>query len=291
MRQLVSICIPTYNGDKYLQEALDSVKAQTYRNIEVVISDDASKDSTLAICHNFKNEVDFPVYIYSHQPCGIGANWNHCIEKANGDYIKFLFQDDVLEPDCLAMQLSYIETYDLQVVCSKRKIINAEGETITRGKWFESCYDLQKIYLNLDFKNFYLFSKKDLKRLKPPHLLANLFGEPIAFLYNKKIFEYTGLFNNHYQQILDLEHSYRILKKYPIGIIDTPLFSFRLHDEQQSSLNNSQLEILPEYKTFEFYLMKNFRFSNKMTWYFLTKYFLLFNLPFRVYLKILSTFK
>jgi glycosyltransferase involved in cell wall biosynthesis len=90
MNSLVSICIPTYNGKKYLNEALESVKSQVYKNIEVIISDDNSTDSTLEICNKFKHEVDFPVYIYSHKPSGIGANWNYIIEKANGDFIKFL---------------------------------------------------------------------------------------------------------------------------------------------------------------------------------------------------------
>ncbi|MCG2794067.1 MAG: glycosyltransferase [Weeksellaceae bacterium] len=65
---LISVCIPTYNGAKYLQVVLDSVKAQTYKNIEVIISDDDSQDQTLDIYREFQSEVDFPVYIYYHDP-------------------------------------------------------------------------------------------------------------------------------------------------------------------------------------------------------------------------------
>ena len=63
MNLLVSICIPTYNGAQYLQEALNSVKEQTYGPIEVIVSDDASKDNTLAIVEQFKQSVSFPIYI------------------------------------------------------------------------------------------------------------------------------------------------------------------------------------------------------------------------------------
>ena len=87
---LVSVCIPTYNGAPFLQEALDSVSQQTYRNIEVIISDDASNDKTLEIIQDFKAKASFPVSIYHHEPKGIGANWNNCIRKANGKFIKFL---------------------------------------------------------------------------------------------------------------------------------------------------------------------------------------------------------
>ena len=84
---LISICIPTYNGENYILEALNSIKNQSYKNIEVIISDDNSNDKTLQICEKFKSEVDFPVYIYNHLPNGIGSNWNNCILKSKGDYI------------------------------------------------------------------------------------------------------------------------------------------------------------------------------------------------------------
>lgn len=108
---LISICIPTFNGEKYLQEALDSVKSQTYQNIEVIISDDNSNDITLQICQNFKEKVSFPVYIYEHDPSGIG---NNCIFYAYGEYIKFLFQDDILETNCLEIQLEALIPHQLK---------------------------------------------------------------------------------------------------------------------------------------------------------------------------------
>ena len=98
---LVSICIPTYNGEAYLQEALDSIQNQDYQNLEVVISDDNSSDNTVSIIQKFKNEVDFSVTIISHTPKGIGANWNNCIKHAAGTYIKFLFQDENAMPDSI----------------------------------------------------------------------------------------------------------------------------------------------------------------------------------------------
>ncbi len=146
---LVSICIPTYNGEKYLQEALDSVKAQTYKNIEVIISDDVSKDRTLEICERFKNEVNFPVYIYHHQPAGIGANWNNCIEKASGEYIQFLFQDDILHPICIEEKLKYLKQNNLKAVCCKREIIDENGSPVTTGRWYETCYDPKKTFEEL----------------------------------------------------------------------------------------------------------------------------------------------
>lgn len=258
MKNLVSICIPTYNGEKFLSEALESVKQQTYSNIEVIISDDASKDDTLEICENFKKEVSFPVNIYSHTPAGIGENWNNCIEKAKGEYIKFLFQDDVLEPHCIDKQMQYLKKNNLVAVCSKRSIIDEKGLSVTSGEWYDKCQDLQKTFLHLEFQDFYLFNKKDLNRILPYHLTANIFGEPIAFLFDKKIFDEVGLFSTKYKQILDIEFAYRILKNHAIGIIEEKLFKFRLHENQATSQNKTNIVAANETNEFEIFMIKNF---------------------------------
>lgn len=251
---LVSICIPTYNGSKYLKEALDSVKIQTYKNIEIIISDDKSNDDTLLICENFKKEVEFPVYIYSHKPCGIGANWNNCIEKSNGEYIKFLFQDDVLIENCLENQLMILNKYDSLVTCSKRNIIDSNSEFVVTGTWFKNFGNLQK---DIEFKDVYMFNSEVIKYL--PSLIYNYFGEPDTFLFSKKIFSEIGLFNEHFEQILDIEFSLRILKKYPIIIQNKYLLNFRIH-EDQASIRNEKVDLI-EYRILGDFIKKNYKLS------------------------------
>lgn len=256
--KLVSICIPTYNGEKYLEEALNSAASQTYKNIEIIVSDDQSTDRTLEICRQFKEKSATPVYIHSHTPNGIGANWNYCIENAHGEYIKFLFQDDILENTCIEKQLHTALEKQLVAVCSKRSIIDEKGLPVTSGEWYSKCYDLQKNFLRIDYKNFYLLEKKDLISLYPYHLTSNIFGEPIAFLFKKNIFDEVGLFSTKYRQILDAEMGYRILKKHPIGLMEEKLFRFRLHEEQESSKNKKRKETLLEDEEFKWYIVKNF---------------------------------
>lgn len=256
--KLVSICIPTYNGEKYLEEALNSAASQTYKNIEIIVSDDQSTDRTLEICRQFKEKSATPVYIHSHTPNGIGANWNYCIENAHGEYIKFLFQDDILENTCIEKQLHTALEKQLVAVCSKRSIIDEKGLPVTSGEWYSKCYDLQKNFLRIDYKNFYLLEKKDLISLYPYHLTSNIFGEPIAFLFKKNIFNEVGLFSTKYRQILDAEMGYRILKKHPIGLMEEKLFRFRLHEEQESSKNKKRKETLLEDEEFKWYIVKNF---------------------------------
>lgn len=240
---LISICIPTYNGERYLQEALDSINKQTYSNFEVIISDDSSKDNTLIIVENFKKTVNFPVFIFEHKPTGIGANWNHCIKKSKGEYIKFLFQDDVLEPNCLEEQLKDIQKLNLSVICSARTIIDSASQEVVHGKWFESFGNLHR---KINFVNDICIYKKETLRERT-YFTFNFFGEPDTFLYHKTIFENVGFFSEEYKQLLDLEFSYRILDKYNIGIINKKLLKFRYHPFQASNIN-LKLNIMEESK-------------------------------------------
>jgi glycosyltransferase involved in cell wall biosynthesis len=121
---LVSVCIPTRNGAPFIEEALNSIIAQEYKNIEVIVSDDESTDNTLEVIKEFKIKVDFPVFIYSHKPSGIGANWNNCLKKANGELIKFLFQDDVLFAPCIKEMIQvFDQDINIGLVASKRTIL------------------------------------------------------------------------------------------------------------------------------------------------------------------------
>ena len=93
---LVSVLIPTYQGEEFLEEALESVLSQTYHNLEIIISDDGSVDRTLEIAKNFQLQSSIKFKILTHQRLGMIPNWNFCLSMAQGKYIKFLFQDDVL---------------------------------------------------------------------------------------------------------------------------------------------------------------------------------------------------
>jgi glycosyltransferase involved in cell wall biosynthesis len=236
---LISICIPTYNGEQYLQEALDSIAVQTYRNIEVIISDDASTDCTMEICKSFKENSEFPVHIYAHHPAGIGANWNHCIKKAKGEYIKFLFQDDVLTNDCLAEFLKNIN-YDntvFNIVICKRLILD-DGSAYSL-KWKEANSDLQA-GLAHDKEGNNIITSAFFKTPAFYERATNILGEPTACFYNSSIFEKVGLFNEKMKQILDLEFLHRCLKTEKILVIKSTLVHFRVHT-QQTTFNNTSV--------------------------------------------------
>lgn len=240
-KPLVSICIPTYNGQKFIAEAMDAAIKQTYRPLEIVVSDDASKDATLEIIKSFQNKTDIPIHIFTHKPSGIGANWNHSIKKSNGEYIKFLFQDDTMESNCIEKMVKYaVKSNNIGLVYSKRNFIYNENDK-KNIEWI-------KLFGNLHLswhKNNIVDGKinKGVDLLKDDSLLSfpeNKIGEPTAVLLKKEVFEKVGYFSENLRQTLDIEFWYRLMKHYDIIFIDTKLVSFRLHEMQTTSVNKNE---------------------------------------------------
>ena len=236
---LVSICIPTYNGEIYIKECLNSAINQTYSNIEIIISDDNSSDSTTAISKNLliKKNIDFKI-IKNSPSCTVADNWNNTIKNSSGDYIKMLFQDDYLYPYCIEKMVALAENHkELGMIFSLRDPIY-EKNTINDPEIKKSIDFIlkQKQYLGniptiqegLDlFKNKYLISG------------GNIIGEPSNVLIRKNIFYKIGYFNTKIIQLIDLEMWYRIIIKYKIGFINEPLNGFRIHYDQLSFKNKS----------------------------------------------------
>jgi len=232
---LVSVCIPTYNGEKYLGEALDSVLAQTYRPLEIIISDDNSTDRSLDIVHEFEQKTDIPFYIHHHKPKGIGANWNNCVKHAHGEYIKFLFQDDILLPACIEkMMLLAQEDVEIGLVFCKRDAIS-ENEDERYFDWQKRSGNLHK-YFSSEINRI----QKGIVLLKDDNFISlpeNKIGEPTNVLLNINVFKAVGFFRLDLKQILDAEFWYRIAKDFKIGFINETLVHFRLHEMQASKVN------------------------------------------------------
>lgn len=237
---LVSVCVPTYNGAQYIEEAIHSILDQSYPNLEIIISDDNSSDDTLDIVRTVLKTTDIPNFIYKHTPKGIGANWNNCVKKTQGTYIKFLFQDDVLLPHCIASMVALLETdKTIGMVYSRRNFL-FDTDKEQYATWLKKYSVLHKSWKTLNVQTGVLEGKtylKDDKLLDPP---GNKIGEPSAVILRKEVFKKVGWFNTELKQKLDFEYWYRLMPFYNIGFIDEPLVKFRLHQNQASMTNQSK---------------------------------------------------
>lgn len=124
---LVTIGMPTYNrANSYLKDALKSAVSQTYPNIEIVISDNASTDNTEALIKSFND----PRIRYFRQSTNIGGlnNANFCVERANGDYFVLLHDDDLIDNDFIEVCMKAVN-YDVNfgVILTGTRVIDENG--------------------------------------------------------------------------------------------------------------------------------------------------------------------
>ncbi len=227
---LVSICIPTYNAEAFITDALDCALAQTYTPIEIVISDDGSSDRTVEIVQQLLDSKGVSWQLNTHDRLGIAANWNHCITLTHGKYIKFLFQDDTITPDCIAKMVALAEQdAEVGLVFARRHIIHSDDTKLD-----QLYVDITKGWTNLSAIQSGRSLLADPKLLEAPF---NKIGEPTAVLIAKDVFDKVGLFDPNLKQVLDLDMWLRIMAQYKIGYIDEVLAGFRVHRNQQSIQN------------------------------------------------------
>lgn len=231
---LVSICVPTFNGEAYLTEALASIEAQDYPSVEVIISDDGSRDQTLVMAEAFAARTRFPCRIFRHQPDTLAGNWNFAAQAAQGKYVKYLFQDDVLYPGHLSKVVAAAESAPtVDFVFARRDVLfvseAARSEVARRMK--ADCAELHR-----GFTRLRAFQRgEDL--LADPRLLAagwNKIGEPSAVLIRRSAFLAIGGFDPDFRQLIDLDLYFRLMPGGTVGFVDESLGAFRVHDAQLS---------------------------------------------------------
>ncbi len=125
---LVSIVMPAYNCEKYVVEAINSILAQTYRNWELLVLDDGSKDNTLRIIEEFSQNDSRIKALPNGKNMGVSATRNRGIELASGEWIAFLDSDDMWEPEKLEKQFEIVDKEAAEFLFTGSSYINEEGE-------------------------------------------------------------------------------------------------------------------------------------------------------------------
>lgn len=118
MRDLVSIIVPIYNVEKYLEKCIKSIINQTYRNLEIILINDGSIDESANICEKYKEQDNRIVFI-NKKNGGAASAKNEGLKVAKGDYIAFVDSDDFIEPDMIEYMVNTIKKYNADIIqCS-----------------------------------------------------------------------------------------------------------------------------------------------------------------------------
>lgn len=229
---LVSIIVPCYNHEKYIEDSIEGILGQDYDNIEVLIGDDCSCDKSfdLILQNKEKLEKRFKnvITIRNENNVGVTKNLNNLIKKSKGEYIKIIASDDILMPSAISKFVQFSIEKNALVTISNGKAID-EDSTI------DNIIEIEKIY-------------QDSPCLNSENLLLDLFeinniSAPCAFV-NKSVFDNFGLYDEDFL-IEDYEFWLRIAssRKDVFRFLDEELIYYRKSKNSMTSLeNNSRLE-------------------------------------------------
>lgn len=127
----VVIGLPVYNGQNYLRHAIETILAQTYTDFQLLISDNASTDTTEEICREYAKQDSRIVYHRQQHNIGGGPNYNFVFQASDADYFKWQAHDDTLEPDYLRQCVELLDQDDsLAIAHSRSLVINETGQCI-----------------------------------------------------------------------------------------------------------------------------------------------------------------
>lgn len=125
-KKLVSVIVPVYNTEKQVERCISSITAQTYKELEIVVVEDGSTDSSLEICQRLA-QTDSRIRVISKENGGVSSARNRGLEEAAGEYIAFVDSDDFIEPDTIEQMAEAAETYSAELVVGDY-IRNSENE-------------------------------------------------------------------------------------------------------------------------------------------------------------------
>ena len=247
----VSVCVPTYNGEAYLAECLDSVLAQTFTDFEVIVVDDGSRDGTVALADRYAAR-DPRVRVHRNaRNLGLVGNWHRCLDLARGEWIKFVFQDDLIAPRCLERMVAAGRAGHLMVACARDFLFDADTPPdMVEG--FRSHRALLDENLGRET------SAERFAALTVEHMDTNLLGEPTVVLLHRSVFERFGRFNAHMVQLVDSEFWARVGTVLGVAYLAEPLATFRVHGGSATAHNHRsrearvQLDVLVMWHEFAF---------------------------------------
>jgi glycosyltransferase involved in cell wall biosynthesis len=221
----VSVCIPVYNGERFLAETIRSVLDQTYRDFELVILDNASTDRSGEIARSFsdpririeRNSTTLPQ----------GENWNRVVELARGQLVKVVCADDLLHPRCLELQVAPLDADPgLALVASRRHMINEEGRVLAPHRGLRG---LIGVHTGVEVARRVVRNG------------ANPIGESNNVLFRREDFFTVGGWRADRSHVMDLDLWVRLLQLGDfLGLPDT-LAAFRIAQGSISGRSDEEL--------------------------------------------------
>lgn len=214
---LVSVILPCYNAERYVESCINSVLNQTYRNLELIIVDDGSTDNTAKIINNFN---DNRIKLYRNKAnCGITTSLNKALALSRGIYVARIDADDMMHPERVSKQVQFLEdrkNSQIMLVGSHHYVINKDGILVSFKQYPISDQEIRSVYV-----------------------FQNPFSHPTTMM-RAHIVRQIG-YSDQYPHAEDYHLWGQILRQYKVANMPEYLTYYRVH-EQNTSKENSKIQ-------------------------------------------------
>ena len=195
--KLVSIVIPTYNGEKYIRETINSCLNQTYKHIQLIIVNDGSTDNTEKIINSYKDKRI--VYLKHKKNLGLPEALNTGFDRAEGDYLTWISDDNYYSEEAIERMVRFLEENNCDFV----------------------------------YSNFYKVDNKKIKKVdtsKIDYKKSNWVGA--CFLYTKQVKDAIGDYDPEARLVEDYDYFLRVFKKFRMCHLNKYLLYYRVHENR-----------------------------------------------------------
>ena len=227
---LVSIIIPAFNSDYYIQETLDSILAQTYHNKEIIVVDDGSTDKTAQIIHGYGSKI---TYLYQKNSGGCAVPRNSGIENSSGEFLCFIDADDLMMPERIIRQVDFMKNHpEVGLVFCDYRNFNDDG--LFPQSHFENC---PRLWSQLQ-------GKKEMVLEKPCLILTHEnFGIAGTFFIRRNCLKIAAKFEPSLKSCEDFHFYFRLARQFKVGILNEVGLLRRIH---RNNLHGNKLQMLHE---------------------------------------------
>lgn len=245
---LITVLMPVYNSESFLNEAIESILTQTFKDFEFLIINDGSTDNSKNIIFSY-NDIRIK-YVENHSNIGLIKTLNKGFDLAKGIYIARMDADDICMPERLKKQFEFMEKNINICLC---------------GSWYQTFGEINK----------YVKYATDNDEIRVRLLHQTQFCHPSVILRKFLLEEYNYIFDSNYLHAEDYEFFVRIAEKYKVANLPEVLLKYRTHKNSVTNLyNNIQAEntkkiIINQFKNFkidfdnyDYDLYINFAYNN-----------------------------
>lgn len=268
-KHLVSVLIPAYNHENYIQDTIKSIISQTYKNIELIVVDDGSKDSTWEKILKIKPECDkrFSRVVFKTQENqGTCETFNRLLSLAQGEYVYIIASDDLAKPSAIEKEYTFLSNNSDYALCvGDNEIIDADSNIC----YLDKQMNVVKNKNEADFETFGQFMQSNLHF----SFLSSRFGNynelyftnhiPNGYLIRRSVFDKTGYFTKE-APLEDYWLMLQISKYAKMKFLDEVLFSYRQHGANTVNNREKMLIMTSKTKEHEYQILKNADFESML---------------------------